>query len=858
MQVDEIIEQVFLSVQQTEIGPSVLELLAPDGKPHCFENSLWDFKRKPPTLLGKSDGEARDRYQHEIHELIKDIVSFHNSYGGYLVFGVEDNGADRITGCEAELDLGDLSKRIKAHTGSNLELYQNSLTLGSWKVLLLLVTRRRSEEKPLQFIKAAPLWGKKRAYSKGSVYVRIKDECRPANNDADDWKFLFSGRRKTSITQPPKPKENTPSNLPPRDPDMVHFVGREEELCVLRSWILDSRNPIKLISGIGGLGKTSVAYRFCEELTSTGAGDFDYLAWVSAKKSTFAALRGKMVKTTRHDFSTIEELLKKLISLIAGESSVNHNLEQDEYVEILTDALIYRPSFIVVDDLDSLAPDDQRECTTILQEIAFRTVDRDHMASKVLLTSRLDQGLPPTAVIKITGLGLDEFKEHIENLCSQFGLAKFKLALIKDIHQSASGSPLFASAIVRLASLGENPKEICTTWASKDGEDVREFAFKRELDRLSRISASVLLAVVNLGEVSIGELLEVVEISKKSLLDRINEIQSYHLLSKAENRNGEHVFTTSKELVSAAGILRKKLGQKSNEVERRCAVIRKNQGDQTKEIGRRIREIVNCWDEGRHDEALVFAKDLAKRNSKNGDVWCALAGAHLKVKPEQFSNADAAASKAVDLACSRLELFDYFVLAKQGTEDWQGLKNYTENKRYKSSKRDPVLDAYLVAVSHLGNLASARGNSKDASSYAMDGVKRISEKIAGSGLDPSFFERLILEQNRLAKAAIDHRWRSIQSVRDHLAISDLGFKLVDLSVLTREVITAICEGLQKWSEALKKSSFVDNAALDILANNVRKLDRLKGTLMRCKRDVQYDLKIVDQVQKHLGFIGASL
>mgnify|MGYP000477233353 CR=1 FL=1 len=856
MKVNETIAQIFANLQQGEIGPVALDLLLPDGKPHSFENTLWDYKRKAPTLAENPNKEDRELYTHEIHELIKDIVSFHNSYGGYLVFGVEDKGGDRVIGCDVELDLGDLSKRIRSQTGADIELFQATLPVDNCNLLLLLIPRRRSAIQPVKFGKAAPLHGKDRAYAKGSIYVRIQDECRPANASADDWQFLFS-ERKLSSNAPPEKVDNIPSNLPPRDPDMIEFVGREKELSELRSWVLDARNPTRLISGIGGLGKTSVAYKFSEELSATGAGDFDFIAWVSAKKSTFAALRGEMVKTTRHDFSTIEQLLRRLTIIVAGESSVSSDMDQDEYIEVLADALIYRPSFIVVDDLDSLPPEDQRECASILQEVAFRTVDRNYRASKILLTSRLDQSLSPTSVIKISGLELAEFTTLIRNLCRQFDLNEFRPGLVKEIHKSASGSPLFASAIVRLSSLGENPSEICKTWASKEGEDVREFAFKRELDRLTPISASILLAVVKLGEVSTEEILEVVEISRRSLLDRINELQSFHLLSKTENRQGDLVFSTSKELVSASGILRKRLGAKSQEVERRCAIIRKNQGNQTKEVGRRIREIVVHWDENQYDEALVKAKSLVARNPKNGDAWCALAKAHLKIKPQQFSAADKAATQAVSFSCDRPELFDVYVMAKQGVEDWQGLKSYAETKRFKATHKDPALDAYIVATGRLENLASARGNLPAASKYALETVKKISAKISSTRLEKPFFERIAKDKNRLAKQAIYHQRRSLQTGRDHLKLSDLGFQLIDLDVTIREVFEAICEGLRNWADAIKGASFADDAALDILSKNTEKLERLKIVLSRCSRDTGRDLLMIEKTQKHLGFVGAS-
>lgn len=210
------------------------------------------------------------------------------------------------------------------------------------------------------------------------------------------------------------------------------------------------------------------------------------------------------------------------------------------------------------------------------------------------------------------------------------------------------------------------------------------------------------------------------------------------------------------------------------------------------------------------------------------------------------------------MSCDRPELFDLYVLAKQGVEDWQGLRKYVETKRFRYTHKDPAVDAYLVASARLENLASARGNMLDASNYAMDGVKRIFDKISGSALDPEYFEFLAKNQNRLAKQAIYHRRKAIQTKRDHLIVADLGFELVDHNILTREVVVAICDGLKNWADALKESTYVDEAALNIMANNTKKLERLKSNLIRCKRDIQMEIRLIEETQKHLGFVGVAL
>ena len=230
MQTENLKFEIFQLVRNTEIGAEVVRSLFPEGVPLSFETELWDFKRKPPILGEIRDAKARETHKLETHELIKDIISFHNSYGGYILFGVEDAGENRVLGCDLTLDLGDISKRVKSHTGQDIELSQNTLKVGERNILVLLIPRRRRSEDPVKFLKQGPSTpSKKPAYQKGSIYIRRLDECRPAESSAEDWAFLFSDRVFSLSVQSPV-KDIIPSNLPPRDPEMVQFVGREKEL----------------------------------------------------------------------------------------------------------------------------------------------------------------------------------------------------------------------------------------------------------------------------------------------------------------------------------------------------------------------------------------------------------------------------------------------------------------------------------------------------------------------------------------------------------------------------------------------------------------------------------------------------
>ncbi|UWR43297.1 putative DNA binding domain-containing protein (plasmid) [Phaeobacter inhibens] len=863
MQVQELKQTLFSHVQNTEIGIKVLKLLFTEGAPPHFETELWDFKRKAPELPEKSSQQEKDAHSSEVFELIKDIVSFHNSYGGYIVFGIEDKGSERIVGCSNVLDCGDLKQRIFAYTGREIEIYFDSISAdksGVGKpVGVLLITRRRTGETPVKFSKNAKQSPQgKRAFSKDTVYVRSGDKCIPAHDDVGAWEFLFSDRSFNATSSNGR-NYQTPSNLPPRDPDMVKFVGREDELSDLRAWTLDQRTPVRLLTGIGGLGKTSIAYRYCEELVRTGAGEFDFVAWVTAKKETYAALKGKLVKTTRLDFSSIDELLVKLIGLIAGETYLEDDLDRDELIEKLVEVCSYSSSFIVIDDLDSLEPDDQKECATIIQQIAFRTVDRDQAPSKFLITSRLDQGLSPTNVKPIKGLPKEPFEEHIRNLCAQFEIDELNNREVRMVYTASAGSPLFASSIVRLRYLGEAIKDACEQWKDQDGEDVRDAAFRRELERLSMQSSRVLFAVINLGRTSLGELETVTGLSRRKIRDTIGELQSFHLLSQSEETLNETVFSASKELIASGGILKRHIGIQARDVERQCAKIRKSEGDQVREIGIGISRIVRLWREENSDEALILAQKLQKDHPKNADVSCVLAGAYLNVSPKNYIEAEKWATNSENMGCKRSELLTYFVEAKVGIEDWRGLFIYAERKSLQSANHaDMVLDAYMKSARQLIRQSSEKKDYGRASSYAFKVIERIHDKISRRALKEEYFRSLIKDQNKFAAECLRFALENNRQLGDRLSVAEIGFKIFFLNVQSSVVIQTICRSLGEWLTDVEGRSVIDVEVFSILANNIAKLERVKGVIQDREGAAQDDISTIERTVSEFSYRGGEL
>lgn len=265
-------------IEQGVVDNRVLEQLIVDGFGIGDEAVLWDFKSELPVMPNvKINDHLKQQYDFKFSQIVKDAVSFHNSYGGYLISGVDDQ-TRAIVGCPNEFDASDLNKRIQGATGASVETTFRLLTWtdrgGVEKNLGLLFIPKRDEGKlPVQFKKSATAnEAGKRAYEQNDFYFRERDACRPAVS-AEELEFLY-GTRNISYTQAISFIEN---NLPPRDADLERLIGRDEVLADLWKWLADTFSPVKILSGLGGVGKTSIAYTFSERLIYRTAVHIDRL-----------------------------------------------------------------------------------------------------------------------------------------------------------------------------------------------------------------------------------------------------------------------------------------------------------------------------------------------------------------------------------------------------------------------------------------------------------------------------------------------------------------------------------------------------------------------------------------------------
>ena len=323
------------------VDERVIQELLPDGVPLPDEDLLWDYKEMLPVLDANPSQDTKDEYGYKMGEVAKDVVSFYNTYGGYLIIGVRDIDHS-ICGFNRDFDVNDLCKKIHGATRETIDAKFRSVAMrgaAEGKAIgILFIPQRPKDHDPVQFLKDAPASKlNKRAYQANDIYMRSREECRRAMTAAD-FALLFN-RERLGIASLASDSKYIENNLPAKDPNLVEFVGRDAQLDDLWRWFVDRYTAVKLLSGSGGVGKTSIAWAFCDAVSRNPPSGLEKVVWLTAKKMN-AALLGKYVDIAHTHFSDLTSLLLALLGeLGVPGNQMSEDPSREELIEECISAL---------------------------------------------------------------------------------------------------------------------------------------------------------------------------------------------------------------------------------------------------------------------------------------------------------------------------------------------------------------------------------------------------------------------------------------------------------------------------------------------------------------------------------------
>ena len=690
---------LFSLIQAETLSNEVLDLLLPDDRALGFEDSMWDYKISFPTLMADDDDEpGPPDIKYIIARGLRTLVAFHNSYGGYLVIGVDDTTRN-ITQFDKALDVDKWRQKLYGATRHNIPIMYSVLTREfrskeTVRLGLLLVPRRAEADNPVQFRSDGPSSESGRtSYKRNQIFFRQHHEVKCQSN-VEDMKFLLiPNRRRYDPPSSAFKSSILDHNVIFSDKTITRIFPRDDYVELLWKWLTDRFHAIKLLAGPGGVGKTTIAGIFAREVLRESPMGFERLIWLSAKEEYFQPLDGGRRKANLSDegerprYHDLSSLLHALLEELGYfPEDIDDAWSIEDLMEESISALTITPSFVVVDDVDSLLPAQQYEVFQSLATIFGRTLSGAGASSRALVTARVNLGASMGQRMDVTGFEFASFVDYVESLCHRAGLRNFapqeNSGVMKRFHSVSSGSPLFAAAIVSLVSnhICSNIQQAVERFRKEDGEDVRSFAYKREISSLSDSERALLYAIVLLNETTLPEIQSIIGYGTKALSDAMTRLQQHHLIAFTTGAPGRD------ETYSAPASLRlmhEEIGRNltnAKRIKQSCENARSGMPKYGVDVGRVIRQVVAYW---KTDEVQLALENAMfgdkKAGHKHPDLKCILGRAYLRLEgnDQDPAAADAAFRSAFELGCSREELFPFWIEAKLLLEDWRGVIEIT-------------------------------------------------------------------------------------------------------------------------------------------------------------------------------------
>lgn len=505
------------------------------------ECELWDYKREA------------NKDTISIAETVLQIVSFYNTYGGYLIYGIDEVVDDikfvPIGISTGTFDIQQLKQMLTNYTGDRIDISYIELEyeIGSkWYVFgILHVPRRAQIKEPTFFGKNGPEKRKDHlVFHKDTAYIRAQDTCIPARTK-EDLQLLFGERNNPYLWDANDPISARLSkniivehNLPDRNFICAKFIGRDEIIQDLWKWLGDELVNAKVLAGDGGKGKTSIAYEFAEEVCRIKPYGIEKVIWLTAKSKQFIGILDEFVRVPQTNYYDLESLLKAVCSEVAILDSETQDASIKMLKRLMKNAFEDIPCLIIIDDVDSTELDQQR----MIFETAMQF---PNSGARFLLTTRMNITFSSAVCIPVGGFNREDYSKYVNNMLEQFECEPLKSREIERMRQATDGSPLFADSLLRLYRMGMVIDEATKEWKGKLGSEVRKAALQREVESLSLESRRVLLACSYMGEASFTELKQATGYDNERMTFCINELQSLFLISAQPLIKKEQRFTVS-------------------------------------------------------------------------------------------------------------------------------------------------------------------------------------------------------------------------------------------------------------------------------------------------------------------------
>lgn len=529
---------IWKSINEFDIPKDFKELFGScfDYERSCFEiqeTYILDFKDRAPRKFTSDYGAS----------IIRLALAFYNSFGGLIVFGINDK--DKMpSGFDVSFDIESFNSCLKEFSGVKFEALSRSFEIersGEKFSITVVLIPRRGAVRPARLLK--PL----AKYPAGRLWIRERHEVLAANSE--HLPVVYSQR--DVYPSDDGVASSIQRSMPPKPATIKTFVGREEILQNLWEWFIFGDQPRTYLHGPGGSGKSAIAYEFADSVCSTDSPIFfpngdrlDYVVYLSSKETELDTQTGKIRQFDLNQFSDTVGMYRCIL-IESGLFSFQdvEGLDEEDLEEKIEELFDTYSGLVVLDDIDALI----RKGLDTGEEFIFMKILSASKRTRVIYTLRQIPQHARRSAIPVPGLKDEEFYEFIDVAQRQFDIVAPNGTEIPIIQSVTNSLPLLIENVLGLRKFCGSYREAIRQHESKGGDDARRYLYQREYDHLEKHGRSreVLAALALLRDaVRFTTLADIMDFSRQVVIDAFSECANIFLISE-EDSAGETVYQLS-------------------------------------------------------------------------------------------------------------------------------------------------------------------------------------------------------------------------------------------------------------------------------------------------------------------------